>query len=178
MLENCTLYHTTRVSISQIDIGGGNRKDRWSDLLDRGTRGKQQVISYLKFLYPGKDIRPHLVDFGYEPKHGTKVFPMTQTDMGKGINQMIEGIKHHNMESAPIGLQFWEETLEEYNDLMGIKDKKKRDRKPLTAEKNELKGEIQRYIRALKKHLEAVYDDNPEELEAVLLNWGFKKFFR
>lgn len=58
---------------------------------------------------------------------------------------------------------------------MGIKDKKKRDKKTLITEKNQLKAEIQRYLRALKKHLEAVYDNSPEELETELLNWGYKK---
>ena len=178
LLETITLYISLLADISQLDLGGGNRKVRWDNLGIRTTQGKRQMVSYLHFVYPSTDIRVHLPDFGYEPRNGTKVFPMSQADMGKGIDQMIAGIKHHGMQQAPIGLTFWEETKEEYEDLMGIKDKKKRDRKPLITRKNELKLEIQRYLRGLKKYLEIVHDHSSEELESELIKWGYQKYFK
>lgn len=43
MQENCTLYHSDRVSINEIELGGGTRKERWTALEEKVDRGKCQA---------------------------------------------------------------------------------------------------------------------------------------
>ena len=92
---------------------------------------------------------------------------------GFGATEEVE----HNKKRA-----YWIPERDDDVDIVGkaVTEKwlEKRDRKPLITQKNERKLEIQRYLPSIRKHLEAIFDHSPEELESELLQWGYRKFFK